>query len=49
VRQLEIKVLNIIDAWCNHEVYNYLSLERFIKVKYVVSVQFSVQPKSAAV
>jgi len=20
VRQLEIKVLNIIDAWCNHEV-----------------------------
>jgi len=21
VRQLEIKVLNITDAWCNHEVY----------------------------
>jgi len=30
VHQLEIKVLNIIDARCNHEVYNNES-SRFIK------------------
>jgi len=41
VRQLDIKVLNIVDARCNHEVYNQAVITAIIPVNRVVVVEES--------